>query len=68
MEVNPVGSQSQVVFPGLSTGPGMFSIFINNLDKGIESTLSQCADGTELGWRAGLWELGKALQRNLQRI
>lgn len=29
----------------------MFSIFINNLDKGIESTLSQGADGTELGWR-----------------
>lgn len=47
------GNLSQVVFattPGLILGPMLFSSFINGLDYGIESTLTEFADNTKLRW------------------
>ncbi|KAJ7407642.1 hypothetical protein WISP_125517 [Willisornis vidua] len=67
-ECNCIHLASNDVPQGSVFGPGLFSIFIGDLDKEIKCTLTQFADDMRLDGSVDLMEDRKAPQRDLERL
>ena len=68
----PVEAEWQLVISGVlqgsASGTVLFSVFINDLDAGLEGTLSQFADDVKLTGAVDSFEVREALQRDADKL